>query len=116
MWLPYAFTGAVAGVAAGAGLGFIGLALTRWEHSAASLHYTPNRWLVLLVTFAVSARVLYGFWRSWTVAQAGVTGAPMVLAFGIPETLAVGGAVIGYYFLYALGVRRRIVQWQSGSR
>jgi hypothetical protein len=70
---------------------------------------------VLLVTFLVSARVLYGLWRSWTVAEAGVHGAPMVLAFGIPESLAAGGMVIGYYVAYGLGVRRRILKWQNGA-
>lgn len=113
VWVPNAFTGAAAGVAVGAILGIAGLVLTRWESTAVSLHYTPNRWLVLIVTFVVSARVLYGLWRSWTVAEAGVYGTPMVLAFGIPESLAAGGTVIGYYFVYGLGVRRRIVKWQN---
>lgn len=108
VWVPYAFTGAAAGVSLGAGLGLVGLLLTRWEPTVATLHYTPNRWLVLSVTFVVSARVLYGFWRSWTVAQSGVSGTPLVLAFGIPESLAAGGMVIGYYLAYELGVRRRI--------
>ena len=115
VWVPNAFTGAAAGVAVGAGLGLVGLMLTRWEATAATLHYTPNRWLGLLVTFVVSARVLYGLWRSWTVAAAGVSGTPMVLAFGIPESLAAGGTVIGYYVAYGLGVRRRIRKWQNGA-
>jgi hypothetical protein len=115
VWVPNAFTGAAAGLILGAGLGLIGLMLTRWEATAAALHYTPNRWLVLVVTFLVSARVLYGLWRSWMVAKAGVHGTPMVLAFGIPESLAAGGTVIGYYFAYGLGVRRRIHKWQRGA-
>ena len=109
-WVPNAFAGATAGVAVGAGLGLVGLMLTRWESTAAVLHYTPNRWLVLGVTLLISVRVLYGLWRSWTVAETGVYGAPMVLAFGIPESLAAGGAVIGYYLAYAVGVRRRILK------
>lgn len=113
VWVPNAFTGAAAGLALGAGLGLAGLVLTRWEPTAATLHYTPNRWLVLVVTFVVFARVLYGFWRSWTVSQAGVYGTPMVLAFGIPESLGAGGTVIGYYSAYGFGVRRRILKWQN---
>jgi hypothetical protein len=113
VWVPNALTGAVAGVALGAGLGLVGLVLTRWEPTAATLHYTPNRWLVLVVTSVVSARVLYGFWRSWTVAQAGVRGTAIVVAFGIPESLAAGGIVIGYYTAYAFGVRRRILAWRN---
>jgi hypothetical protein len=112
IWVRDAFAGAALGIAAGLGLGVIGLVLTRWEPGPATLHYTPNRWLVLLVTVMVSARVLYGLWRSWKVAESGIYGTEMVLAFGIPESLAVGGAAIGYYIAYAVGVRRRISQWQ----
>ncbi|MFI5076523.1 MAG: DUF1453 domain-containing protein [Vicinamibacteria bacterium] len=112
MWVPNAFGGAFAGLVVGTGLGLVGLVLTRWEPTAATLHYTPNRWLVLVVTFMVSARVLYGFWRSWKAVEAGVYGTQMVLAFGIPQSLAVGGAVIGYYVAYGWGVRRRVLQWQ----
>ena len=115
VWVPNALTGAAAGLTVGAGLGLVGLTLTRWESTAATLHYTPNRWLVLLVTFVVSARVVYGLWRSWTVAEAGIYGTPMVLAFGIPESLAAGGTVIGYYLAYGWGVRRRILKWQNGA-
>jgi hypothetical protein len=112
-WVPNAFAGAAAGVALGAGLGIVGVLLTRWEPTAATLHYTPNRWLVLALTSVVSARVLYGLWRSWTVAQAGVYGTPLMLAFGIPESLGAGGMVIGYYLAYGWGVRRRIRTWQK---
>jgi hypothetical protein len=113
IWVTRAISGAVAGLLVGLLLGLIGLALTRWEPTHSSLHYTPNRWLVLLVTFAVSGRVLYGLWRSWSVASAGLSGAPVVLAFGIPESLAAGGLVIGYSLAYAAGVRRRLAIWQE---
>ena len=111
-WVANAFTGAALGLLGGALLGMLGLGMTRWEPTAATLHYTPNRWLVFIVTFAVTARVLYGLWRSWSVARAGVSGAPVVLAFGIPESLAVGGLVIGYYLTYAIGLRSRLRKWQ----
>jgi hypothetical protein len=112
MWVPNAFSGAAAGVVLGLGLGVLGLLLTHWEPTPATLHFTPNRWLVLLVTVMVSVRIAYGFWRSLQAARAGIYGSQMVLAFGIPESLAVGGAVIGYYVAYAVGVRRRVGQWQ----
>jgi hypothetical protein len=112
IWIPNALGGAAAGVVVGIALGIVGLALTRWEPTPATLHYTPNRWLVLIVTFMVAARVVYGLWRSWKAAEAGVYGTQVVLAFGIPESLAVGGAVIGYYIAYAWGVRRRLLRWQ----
>ena len=113
VWVPNAFAGAAAGLAAGVCLGVTGLLLTRWEATPATLHYTPNRWLVLIVTFVLSARVMYGLWRAWTVASAGVYGTPAVMAFGIPESLAAGGAVVGYYIAYGFGVRRRIRKWQN---
>jgi hypothetical protein len=113
VWVRYAFSGAAAGVALGTALGFVGLALTRWEPTPATLHFTPNRWLVLFVTFVVSARVLYGLWRTWTVAEAGVSGTAMVTAFGIPQSLGAGGLVIGYYTAYTWGVRRRIGEWHN---
>lgn len=113
IWVPNALGGAAAGVAVGTGLGMAGLRLTRWEATPATLHYTPNRWLVLLVTLMVSARVLYGLWRSWQVARSGVYGTEMILAFGIPQSLAVGGTVIGYYLAYASGVRGRICEWRK---
>jgi len=112
IWVEHALAGAAAGLLAGALLGFVGLALTRWEPTPATFHYTPNRWLVLIVTFAVSARVLYGLWRSWTVVSDGIRGMPVVAAFGIPESLAAGGLVIGYYVAYAFGLRRRLRTWQ----
>ena len=112
IWVPDAFRGAAVGVLCGLALGVAGLLLTRWEPTPRTLHYTPNRWLVLLVTVMVSARVVYGFWRSWKAAEAGIYGSEMVLAFGSPQSLGVGGAVIGYDVASALGVRRRIGQWQ----
>jgi len=115
VWVPNAFLGAATGIAIGTALGILGLVLTRWEPTPTTLHYTPNRLLVLVVTFIVSARVLYGFWRSWTVAQAGFDSTRMVLAFGIPESLAAGGMVIGYYLAYGFGVRSRVRNWQRGN-
>jgi hypothetical protein len=110
-WVQDAFLGAVAGVLAGAVLGMAGLVLTKWEPTPRSLHYTPNRWLVLLVTTIVSARLLYGLYRSWLAARAGIEGTAVITAFGIPQSLAAGGAVIGYYLAYGAGLRWRIRRW-----
>lgn len=112
LWVQDAFSGAAAGVAAGSLLGVVGLAFTKWEPTPHTLHYTPNRWLVLFITFVVSARLLYGLYRSWLVAQSGLDGTSVVTAFGIPQSLAAGGAVIGYYLAYGAGLRWRIKKWQ----
>lgn len=108
LWVEHAFRGALAGVAVGTLLGVVGLAFTKWESTPHTLHYTPNRWLVLFVTSIVSARLFYGLYRSWLVAQSGVGGTSVVAAFGIPESLGAGGIVIGYYLAYGVGVRRRV--------
>src|SRR5918995_4960458 len=55
-WVPGAFTHALAGLAGGCLLGLFGLWLSRWEAAPRSLHYTPNRWLVLTITLVVTSR------------------------------------------------------------
>ena len=109
-WVPGAFIYSVAGIALGSVLGLLGLALTRWEPSARGLHYTPSRWLVLAITLVVTARLLYGFWRSWLAWQAGLEGGSWVAATGVDGSLAAGGVVLGYYLVYWSGVRRRLKQ------
>jgi hypothetical protein len=104
IWIPHAFTGAALGMIIGLPLGVFGLAITRWERNGRSLHYTPNRWLILLVTLIVSARVVYGLFRTGAVAQAGMSGSALVTAFDVPQSLAAGGVVIGYYFAYGAGL------------
>ena len=115
-------------------LGFLGLAVTRWEKTATATYYTPNRWLVLLITLAVAARMLYGFWRIWHVWQTSghdtswLAAARMVYSFWriwhawqttgrdtswlaaarIPGSMAVGALVLGYYLIYFAGVRWRL--------
>ena len=63
IWAPRAFPYTLLGLALGAMLGLAGLWLTRWEHIDELLHFTPNRWLVLAILFAVGARITYSFWR-----------------------------------------------------
>ena len=111
-WVPNAFTAAVLGLVVGALLGALGLRLTRWEATVRTLHYTPNRWLVLAISLVVAARVLYGLWRSWDVVQAGAAATSAVAAFGIAGSLGAGATVLGYYLAYWLGVRQRIRRWQ----
>lgn len=112
IWVPKALSAAAVGLLAGCALGLVGLVLTRWEPTARTLYYTPNRWLVLGITLMVSARILYGLWRSWLVARSSVDETSVVIAFGIPESLAAGATVLGYYFAYSAGLRWRIRQWE----
>lgn len=108
LWVPKALPYSLAGLVAGIVLGFFGLALTRWERTPQTLHYTPNRWLVLLITLAVATRLLYGIWRVWhTWRTTGHDGSWLASA-GIAGSMAVGAIVVGYYLAYSAGVCWRI--------
>ncbi len=109
-FLPYSFTAGTAGLACGAVLGLLGLALTRWERDGPSLFYTPSRLLVLAVTLVVTLRIGYGFWRGWHTWRAAQEGTSWIAAIGIPGSLAAGAVVIGYYLVYWAGVRSRAVR------
>jgi len=107
LWVPNAFRFTVLGLACGALLGLIGLAVSRWEESPESLYYTPNRWLVLTVTLVVTARLGYGFWRGWHAWRS--SGAESwFVAFGPAPSLAAGAVVIGYYLAYWAGLACRL--------
>ena len=108
IWVPEVLQYTAAGLAAGALLGLLGLALTKWESGLDDLHYTPNRLLVLGLTVAVTARIVYGFWRSWTSWRAGLSGGSWFVAAGLAGAMAAGAVVLGYYLVYWWGVRRRL--------
>ena len=108
LWVPNALTYTLAGFAGGGVLGLVGLALSQWESSPGSLHYTPNRWLVLGITLVVTARLAFGFWRSWRAWGATPDYGSWVVASGAAGSLAAGAVVLAYYLTYWLGVRRRL--------
>jgi fructose-specific phosphotransferase system IIC component len=109
IWVPHALSYSLLGLLGGIALGIIGLWLSRWERAPQSLHYTPNRWLVLGVTLVVTARLLYGLWRGWnTWRHAGETS--WLAAFGVAGSMAAGAVVLGYYLSYWMGVLRRLRQ------
>ncbi|MEY2574522.1 MAG: hypothetical protein QOF80_9 [Verrucomicrobiota bacterium] len=107
-WVPHAFSYSLAGLLAGSLLGFLGLALTRWEMTPRGLHYTPNRWLVLLVTLAVVTRLLYGLWRLWHAWRAAPSDGSWLASAGVAGSMAVGAVVVGYYLAYFAGVRWKL--------
>lgn len=110
VWIPNALAYTAAGLAAGCLLGIMGLGLTRWEPAPDSLHFTPNRLLVLGITLVVTARLLYGFWRGLHAWRAGVEGASWFSESGVAGSMAAGAVVLGYYLAYWFGVRRRFKQ------
>jgi len=107
-WVAGTLTYTAAGLAAGAAAGAIGLALTRWEIAGGRLYYTPNRWLVLAITLVVTARLFYGFYRSYEAWQAAIDRMAWVAASGVATSMSAGAIVLGYYLVYWFGVRQRL--------
>lgn len=107
-WIPVALRYTLLGLAGGCLLGLLGLWLSRWEVTPRSLHFTPSRALVLAITLVVTARLLYGFWRSWHAWHAAPGDASWLAASGAAGSLAAGALVLGYYLTYWAGVWRRI--------
>jgi hypothetical protein len=108
IWVPDALRYSVLGLLGGFALGIVGLWLSRWERAPQTLHYTPNRWLVLAVTLVVTARILFGLWRGWYVWTHAAGSTSWVSAFGVAGSLAAGAVVLGYYLSYWMGIRRRL--------
>jgi hypothetical protein len=108
-WVGSAFQYALMGIGAGAIIGLLGLALTRWESRPEGLFYTPSRWLAFLIVFAIAARVLYGWWHA-THSGSNAPGDQhwLTTASGTQLSLAVAAGLIGYYLVYSIGVRLKI--------
>ena len=116
-WVGSAFRFALIGMAFGGILGLVGLAMTRWESQPEGLFYTPSRWLALLVTLAIAARFVYGWWRATH------SGSPpsgdqhwLIAASGTQLSVAVAAGLIAYYLVYSIGVRLRMEQMGQRHR
>lgn len=107
-WVDGAVRHALLGLAAGMGIGIVGLWLTRFDRDARGLHFAPNRWLTLALTLVVAARVGYGLWRAWELWQADAGHAVWLAQQG--NLLAVGGLLLGYYLAYTWGLRQRLAR------
>ena len=118
-----------AGACLGAALGWFGLKYTRFETTPEGRFYTPHAYIGLVVTTLLVARVLYRMMLMYSgthgfapidpaaaassnpFAPAGPYGDPNPYAYQSPYgnlrtplTLAIFGAVVGYYVSYYLGV------------
>ncbi len=113
-WIPEALPYTLAGFGAGCVLGLLGIALTRWEYIGRQLRYTPNRWLVLVITTTVAARVCYGLWRTWDAWRASVESMAWVAASGVAASMSAGAVALGYYLIFWTGIRRRIRRHEQG--
>jgi hypothetical protein len=107
-WVSDALRYALFGLMGGGLLGLLGLALTQWEETPRTLHYTPNRWLILMITLAVTARLLYGVWRIWHGWRTSGSDTSWLETAGIAGSLALGAIMLGYYVTYLAGLRWRL--------
>jgi hypothetical protein len=110
VWVSDALRFTAMGLAAGMLLGAIGIWLTRWEAAPQALHYTPPRLLVLLVTSIVTARILFGFWRTWRLWESGTVRPAWFVGAEVAGTMAAGAVVLGYYLAFWFGVRHRLAR------
>ena len=91
------------GVAAGVGLGVLGLRLTKYELTAEGLYYTPSAHLGVALSTLLVARLAYRF------AVYGLPGGGAAPAHGgslTPLTMLLIGTLVGYYWTYAVGLLR----------
>ncbi len=100
----------LAGIACGAGLAWIGVKYTKLEVTAEGRFYTPHAYIGLVVAALFVGRVLYRFLSVYNGALP-PAGAGQNLAAAYqhsPFTLAVFGALVGYYVPYYLTILRRV--------
>jgi hypothetical protein len=113
-WVGSAFRFALLGMGCGGILGLLGLAMTRWESQPEGLFYTPSRWLALVVTLAIAARFIYGWWRATHFGTGASRGDQhwLITASGMQLSLGVAAGLIGYYLIYSIGVRLRLACYE----
>jgi hypothetical protein len=110
---PYARIEELAGIAAGGGLAWWGLSMTRFSADSRQRYYTPNLYLGLAISTLFIARIVYRFMVVAPVLNAARTGsgfaASQLALLGAQSglTLALFGVVIGYYLAYYAGVLHR---------
>lgn len=99
----------LAGLAAGAMLGYFGLKHTKFEITPQGRFYTPHTYIGLAVTALFVGRLLYRFLgMSNGLAPSAATGRDLAAIYRhSPLTLVVIGALVGYYVLYYVGILQR---------
>jgi hypothetical protein len=98
-----------AGIACGAVLGYFGLKHTKFEMTAEGRFYTPHTYIGLAVTALFIGRLLYRYLGMYNgLVPPPNTGQDLAAIYRHnPSTLAVIGALVGYYVLYYAGVLLR---------
>jgi hypothetical protein len=92
----------VLGAALGAGLGVLGLRLTKFEVTPTGLFYTPNAHLGIALSVLFIGRIAYRFGHAY-LAGDGFSTPPEDLTRS-PLTLVIFATLAGYYIAYAVGL------------
>lgn len=96
---PVAMAALAAAAVVGVGLGLLSLRLTKFEQVDGALFYTPNAHIGVALSAILVLRVGYRFLQINT----GTIPAPLGSS---PLTLAIFGAMAGYFVSYAIGLIR----------
>ncbi|QEE23444.1 DUF1453 domain-containing protein [Rhodanobacter glycinis] len=105
--------GLAGGIVLGAGLGLLGLRLTRFETDPERGDcYVPNPWIGAVLVALLLGRLMWRFLVLWpqmqhaeSLAAAQAPGTSMTMSYrSSPLTLLVLGLLIGYYIAYYAGL------------
>jgi hypothetical protein len=96
----------LAGLVAGAVLGYVGLRHTKFETTPEGSFYTPHTYIGITVSALLIARIAYRVVEVYPAARAAAqaNADPFASYVKSPLTLAIFGVVVGYYVLYYMGV------------
>jgi hypothetical protein len=109
-WVIDAVRDAVAGIAIGVALGWIGLRFDRFEWTDRGLFRTPHRGFLLLLTGVLAARVLVGLLLAWQALPGDGWGGWLDRG----GLLGVAGVLLGHALATTWGLRARIARHASG--
>jgi cytochrome b561 len=100
--------GAFGGAVIGAGLGVLGLRLTRFEITPdGKEYYTPNAYIGAALISVVVGRLIYRFTTvAPMISQSAPQADPFATVHSSPLTLGVLTVMIGYYLAYFIGILR----------
>ncbi len=105
-WIADALPFAAGGLVAGILLGFLGVHLSKFEFNPKGMFHTPDRWLALVLTLAVAARIGLGMWQAWLHLRAGGEVHGLLAQQG--SLFALAALLLGHYLAYAWGVRMEL--------
>jgi hypothetical protein len=107
-WIADALRDACLGLLAGIAFGLVALWASRFEPRPDGFHFTPNRWLALLLTALVAGRIALGLWQGWERWHAASPG-HLAWRAGL---FALAGLLLGHALAYAWGLRVRFGRWR----